>query len=437
MKKIELEFADALISQADLQRQLKLLEIENKLMRENFKKKYDSVYASLYLSHDDQMLHQINQEVKRAQSLKPTVLVVVGIGGSNLGTEAIAQALFGFLPNETNKLNVYYADTVDSDNIGQIKWCVEEELKRENQIYLVVVTKSGATTETIANFEIFLEVLMRYRTKNYHEYVTIITDENSPLALIAQQKKFSVLYIPKLVGGRFSVFSAVGLFPLGLMGVDVHSLFAGARSAIDEMLAIENNSAAVSAAVKFWYWQKKQIYINDLFLFSVSLEGVGKWYRQLVGESLGKEHDRDGKIVRVGIVPTVSIGSIDLHSVGQLYLGGPRNFFTTFVTVEKNKTEIDVPKFDEFDSCVKNIQKKSLLHIMNAIILGVKEAYKKEQLPFCSITLPERSPFYVGQLLQYAMLEIMYLGNLLNINAFDQPHVELYKKETRKILADE
>ncbi len=436
MSQLRVEFDDGLFSEEDLQRSLKKLSQENATIRNEFKKKYESKFASLYLPQDTELLNPLLEEIQRVQKHNIKALIIVGIGGSNLGAAAIMQALFGLLSNEINALKVYFADTVDTDYIQQIKQCVEEELKQDNQVHVVVVTKSGATTETVANFEVFLDVLLCYRPKNYYEYVTVITDENSPLAALAQQRKFSALYIPRLVGGRFSVLSAAGLFPLALMGVDVKALLAGARSVIDEMLTLQHNCAAKSAAIKFWHW-KNEIRINNFFLFSVSLEGFGKWYRQLVAESLGKENDLERNSVRVGITPTVSIGSTDLHSVGQLYLGGPRNFFTTFVTIEQNKSNIQIPNLNEFEECVKHIQRIPLSSIMNAIIVGVKKAYQKEQLPFCSISLPELSPFYLGQLLQYAMLETMYLGTLLNINAFDQPHVELYKKETRKILADE
>jgi glucose-6-phosphate isomerase len=437
VSQLRVEFDDGLFSEEDLQIGLKKLSQENVTIRNELKKKYESKFASLYLPQDTELLNPLLEEIQRVQKENIKALVLVGIGGSNLGTLAIVQALFGLLSNEINALKVYFADTVDTDYIQQIKQCVEQELKQDNQVHVVVVTKSGATTETVANFEVFLDVLMCYRPKNYYEYITVITDENSPLAEIAQQRKFSTLYIPKLVGGRFSVLSAVGLFPLGILGVNIHDLIRGAHTIVDEIInEVEFTATAKSAAIKYWYWQNN-IRINNFFLFSVSLEGFGKWYRQLVAESLGKEHDREGKSVRVGITPTVSIGSTDLHSVGQLYLGGPRNFFTTFVTIEQNKNTIEIPKLNEFEECVKHIQGASLSSIMNAIVAGVKKAYQKEKLPFCSISVPELSPFYLGQLLQYAMLETMYLGTLLNINAFDQPHVELYKKETRKILADE
>jgi glucose-6-phosphate isomerase len=172
-----------------------------------------------------------------------------------------------------------------------------------------------------------------------------------------------------------------------------------------------------------------------MFVFSHQLRSVGAWYRQLMGESIGKERDRQGNIVERGITPTVSVGSVDLHSVGQLYLGGPRDKCSTFITIEKNKHELIIPHLAEFEQSVANIQGKSVSSILEAIVQGVKTAYTKHQRPFIALMLPEISAWHIGELLQFKMIEMMYLGYLLEVNPFDQPNVESYKIETRKLLA--
>jgi glucose-6-phosphate isomerase len=162
---------------------------------------------------------------------------------------------------------------------------------------------------------------------------------------------------------------------------------------------------------------------------------LGFWYRQLMGESIGKKFDRSGGLVRIGMLPTVSQGSSDLHSVGQLYLAGPKNRFTTFVTVEHNRSDLVVP---HEESMTKGIIKNgTFLQCMSAIAHGTMIVYQKEELPFVHLALPEKSAWYVGQFLQMKMIEIFYLGYLLAINPFDQPQVELYKRETRKLLSHE
>lgn len=385
---------------------------------------------------DGAMREAVATLVHAKRKLSPAALVVCGIGGSNLGTRAIVEAIYGTFYNYATALKIFFADTVDNTYISSIACQVEEYLKEGEKILLNVVTKSGTTTETIANFEIFLGIIKKYHPNDYHEYIIVTTDYDSPLQDLAQQYNFSLLPIPQNIGGRYSVFSAVGQFPLAIIGIDIDELLQGAQDSVQYCTSteVENNPAALSAVIKYLHYKQNNININDLFVFSVQLDAVGRWYRQLMAESLGKEFDMNGDKVDIGITPTVSVGSTDLHSVGQLYLGGPHDKFITFISVKEHKEPLCVPRMPEFKNLVANIQGKTLPCIMDAILKGVKEAYKKNKRPFCSIALPTLSPYSIGQLLQCYMIEMFYLGYLLNINPFDQPHVELYKEETRKLL---
>jgi len=396
----------------------------------------ESHYGFAKLPNTPVMVTKIKAVIQAKKALRPTALVVIGIGGSNLGTVAVHALLNGKLYNEEQPTTkIYFADTVDSDYILDITMLIEQELQKENTIILNIISKSGGTTETVANAEIFLAILKRYRPVDYQKCVVVTTDYDSALWQLAEKEQFTTLEIPKLVGGRYSVLSAVGLFPLGLIGVDIQELLNGALSmnALCVNDAIEQNLAASSAAIQHALY-KRNIAIHDTFIFSVDGESLGKWYRQLVGESLGKEFNVKGERAPVGITPTVSLGSTDLHSVGQLYLGGPVRHFTTFVTFKKLISEVQVPVFKNFEHLVANIQGKSLPWIMQAIEQGVKAAYLKNNRPFASLVIPEKSAFCVGQFLQLKMFEIVYLGYLLGVNPFDQPNVESYKQETRKIL---
>jgi len=388
---------------------------------------------------DTDLIPKIMALVKEKKMLKPKIIVVIGIGGSNLGTMAIQQALYGQFYNEQDPdIKVYYADTVDSDYILDILLLVEQELQKGNQIILNVVSKSGKTTETIANFEVFLHMLKSYRPNDYKKYIAVTTDQDSPLWKLAQEENFSCLSIPKNVGGRYSVFSAVGLFPLAMIGIDIEKLQTGAGEMVDLCLDedVEKNPAATTASILYTYY-KKGIYIHDMFFFSVDLYALGMWYRQLLAESIGKQRNLSGDEVNVGITPTISIGSTDLHSMTQLRLGGPNNTLTTFVSVLENKSNVPVPCLKKFEKLVASIQCKSLSSIMDSIFEGVKKAYTKKKRAFMTIELPEKSERYIGQFMQMQMMTIIYLGYLLDINPFDQPHVELYKQETRKLLSDE
>ena|SRR3989344_5847480 len=179
----------------------------------------------------------------------------------------------------------------------------------------------------------------------------------------------------------------------------------------------------------------KGISVTDLFLFGNDLESVGRWYRQLVGESLGKEKNLRGTIVHTGMTPTFSVGSTDLHSVGQLYLGGPFDKIHTFVTVKKKKYRITIPDFKEYDALVSHLQKKELHTVMSAIEEGVFAAFKKEKRAHVILNLEDTGEYSIGALLSLFIHEIIFMGHLLHINPFDQPNVESYKVETRRVLA--
>ena len=436
MKKIVFDFEHTLVSQSDIEKISEKLtpEIENIKKQQTLKYKTD--YASLYVPFDPELLNIVEAIIKKKKKLDPYVLIVIGIGGSNLGTIAIHKALQGDFYNEKkDAMKVYFADTVDSDYLENIVQIIEGYLISGKNILINVVTKSGTTTETIVNFEIFFELIRRYRPDNYSDYIVVTTDKDSKLWDYAGQNAMDRLEVPKKVGGRFSVFTPVGLFPLGVLGINLKNLLDGAKSIIKDCTTedIFSNPAVLSASVIFYHY-KKGANIHDLFVFSKYLRSFGQWYRQLVGESVGKKFNKEGDLVEVGVTPTVSVGTVDLHSVAQLYLGGPQDKFTTFVTVQP-KNEIYLPKIDVFNTFVENIQGKSVSFIMNSIFGGVKAAYENDGRPFVSVDLPAVDEYFMGQLLQLKMLEIMYLGYLLNVNPFDQPQVELYKKETRKLLS--
>jgi len=391
---------------------------------------YDSEYASLTLPSDQDLISRVSRLAEDKKALDPAMVIVIGIGGSNLGTMALLQAL------GIGEGVAYFADTVDTPYISRIYEKAAQLLKQGREVLVVVISKSGSTTETIANAQLFVSLLKKQRT-DYHNYMVIISDDHSPLLQVAHEHNFSLLAIPKHVGGRYSVFSAVGLFPLAVLGVDIVALREGAQSMKESCTASElaDNPAALSAATLYHLYQK-DFRIHDTFVLGHALFGVAQWYRQLMAESIGKEENKQGQKVHVGITPTTSIGSVDLHSVAQLYLAGPNIQSTTFITV-KNQQDIAVPSDTAFDTLVPMIQDRTFNTIMDAIVKGVQKAYIHANRPFMTIELPEISAYHCGQLLQMKMVEIMYLGFLFDIDPFNQPQVEWYKKETRKILSHE
>lgn len=432
MKQLLVSLKNAQIPDGELQKDYDLLiPAISRIQKVVTKGGYDAPESSINLPFDEHLIQKVKHMAHHKKGLGVAGMVVVGIGGSNLGTMAVYQALFGAAHPD---FPLWWADTVDTDAIALLLKSIETMLKNGQKILLTLISKSGTTTETVANGALFLEVLKKYFPTDYHKYIVIITDEGSALWKLAEQEGFDHVAIPAQVGGRYSVLSAVGLFPLACAGVDIAQFQIGAKDMV--MQSLDAESDACRSAIVIAHHYSKGCVIHDLFIFDAALESYGKWYRQLMGESIGKEKNLHGKRVHVGITPTVSIGSTDLHSVGQLYLGGPFDKVTTFVQVKDPQHALKVPK-NNLSALVDAISYKSLKQIMDAIIQGTQIAYAEHERPFMNITLEQKNAYYLGQLLQYHMMQMIYLGALLQVNPFDQPNVELYKTQTRKILAHE
>jgi len=434
----QFSYQDALVSDQELAYFGKELMPEIERLQQAVRKEYETPYAFVNVPFDTATRDAVLKVVSAKKALNISSLVVIGIGGSNLGALAVHEALHGKLYNElTTGIKVYWADTIDPEQLQQQLQRVEQELAAGKRVLLNVVTKSGKTTETIVNFELFLNLLRKHRPNDYQQYVVVTTDAGSAFEAFSVDQGFTTLTIPVLVGGRYSVCTPVGLFPLALLGVDIEAFLVGAQESVPSSTdaVLFNNSAAMSALIKYLYYQQC-VTIHDLFVAGPNLASFGYWYRQLLAESIGKELNKSSQRVEVGITPTVSVGTIDLHSVAQLALGGPRDKSTTFLIARRAQPALSVPRMPEFEPLVAHIQGVPVADIMEAISTGVQEAYRANKRPFCTITLPDLSARSLGQLMQWCMIEMVYLGHLFDVNPFDQPNVEAYKRETRRILEE-
>jgi len=397
---------------------------------------YEEKESSLLLPSDHETYEEVLgiKNTLCGDSLK--YVFVIGIGGSNLGTKAIYDALLGHFDayDKDRFPKIFFLDTSDTKTLQKTLTFLNI-LQKEEEFLVNIVTKSGGTTETIANAEIVLGGVLNKFNDEGLKRVVITSDAESLLTKSAKEKGIHTLSIPPLVGGRFSVFSAVGLFPLLCVGIDVEALLQGASDMLGRSLdeSISKNIAMQSATVLYLLRRKGKI-IHTSFIFHPELKSLGDWYRQLLAESIGKLEDEKGNTVHTGITPEVSIGSTDLHSVAQLYLGGPKDKVTTFITVQKIGGIVSIPDERVFKNVIPSISGKTAEEIMKAILDGTKKAYIKGELPFMEAILEEVSAYEIGQFMQFKMCEIMYLAKLLNIDAFNQPSVEDYKVETKKIL---
>ena len=400
---------------------------------------YDFLESFINLPFDEELLRDVEKLKSKKVSPKLKYIINIGIGGSSLGAKAIYDALYGHFdvlePNRFPKM--IFLDTVDPEFLNNLLIFLKKKVSNPEEILVLLISKSGTNTEPLANFEIIYPTL-KNKFININSRIVAITGHKSKLWDQAQEKGIEMISLPKLVGGRYSVFSAVGLFPLASAGIDIKSLVAGAQKVRALCLSgkLEENPAAASAFLLFHNFKNGKT-INDNFVFHPELESLGKWYRQLMGESIGKEKDVDDNIVNIGITPTVSIGSTDLHSVGQLYLGGPKDKFTTFIYTKYSSKKSRAPQGLFLSGLVDNISGKSASDIMDAILEGVKIAYSKRGLPFVEVVLESISEKSLGEFLQYKMMEMIFLGKLMDVNPFDQPNVESYKVETKRILASQ
>ena len=433
MNKIKFDFSNSKITDLKYKKYEKDLQKEIKNLNNASKKKYLDLRCSINLPLDNKILNEsklISNKLRSAQTI-----VVIGIGGSNLGTIAVYEALRGKLYNQTQKKKVYFADTCDSNSISEISNLIKADLIAGKKVILNAISKSGGTTETIANFEILLNVVKKYAKYDYKKYVVITTGKKSPFEKYAISEKFSILNLPDNVGGRYSVFSNVGIFPLIFLGVDCKKLFLGAKDIrVDCLSKSIVKNPAMKSAVTIYEMNKSGKNIFNTFIFCSQFESVGKWYRQLLGESIGKEFNLNKKKINVGVTPTVAIGSTDLHSLSQLYLGGPNDKLHCFVKINNVKL-VKLGNDKKLDLIVSHLQNKKFEEIMSAIYLGTTKAFTKKKIPYYEIELEEISEYTVGALLQMKMIEVMFLGSLYNVNPFDQPNVEDYKIITKKILS--
>lgn len=384
-------------------------------------KHYSAPEESISLPFDRELHTGIKNlwEAKRGDGLK--YVVVVGIGGSNLGAKAIFDALAPAGPN------LLCVDTCDSTTLLDAQKKLQT-IKNPHEVLIFIISKSGTTTETAWNADFVKESFPNGLVGN--DRWVVITDEGSALWNMAGEQKISRLQIPKVVGGRYSVFSAVGLAPLRFLLGDETELLLGAQE-MAELCAQDNytKNPALQSALMLYYHIQNGKTVHDTFFFEPRLESVGKWYRQLLAESIGKTKANG---TPTGIIPTVSLGSVDLHSIGQLYLGGVATTYTTFLSVANQESMSLKESF--WSKIVPKISKKTNVEVMDAILSGTKTAYVNRNNPFTHAELDSLSARSLGEFIQWKMCEVMLLGKLLEVNPFDQPAVELYKKETRAIL---
>ncbi len=367
-----------------------------------------------------------------------TNVALIGIGGSALGPQAIRNALSHLWLNELDgrkigdHCKIYFFDNVDPYEILSIT----EVMDIEKTLFLVV-SKSGGTTETNANFAILLDRLKKLVGKDYKDHIVAITDpEKGVLRKIATQEGFKTFPVPQNVGGRFSVLTAVGLVVSEFMGVDIEGLLAGARSAVDDYYGKElpKNPPLLNAVLHYLFDTLKGKRINVLMPYTRKLFLFADWYRQLWAESLGKNTDAAGKPTVAGLTPVSALGTIDQHSQLQLYLEGPNDKVITFLKLNNFNCDVEIPEFYRGVPEVDYISGKSLRELNRFEESATELVLMEAKRPNASIVLDRLDAVTVGRLIMFLEMQTAYAGYLYNINPYDQPAVEQGKKFTYGLL---
>ena len=344
-------------------------------------------------------------------------LILIGIGGSSLGIETLCTALLPYGYNARNFAQrgafprVWVADNVDPAKIAAILNECEPA-----DTYVCVITKSGSTVETAANFNIIYEWLDE-GVKDVKKHVCTITDpETGPLRKITEKEEFSSFDIQHNVGGRFSVLSPVGLLPAALLGIDIDKLLEGAASAVKDQY-----EKIITLSSIYMYFMDHGKNINVLMPYSSRLSLFADWFCQLWGESLGKSKDTDGNEIKFGTTPVKAVGTIDQHSQVQLFKEGPEDKIVTFIEVTKHEKDKKImAEFDEYGY----LEGHSLGELCNIELLATEAALKNTGKPSVKITIDSLDEFTVGKLFMLWQYIVPVIGLACDIDPFDQPGVE-------------
>ncbi|HMA60765.1 MAG TPA: glucose-6-phosphate isomerase [Halanaerobiales bacterium] len=363
--------------------------------------------------------------------------VILGIGGSALGSIALQTALKSPYHNlkEEDGLNIYVPDNVDPERFKSLL----DTLDLEKTVFNVI-SKSGSTAETMSLFLIARRTVEEaVGQDNISEHFIATTSKDSGyLRVIAQREGFKMFYIPDNVGGRFSVLTPVGLVYAAFAGIDIRELLAGAAymKRICSTPDVWENPAYLSGLLQYLAYQQGKV-MSVMMPYAHSLKDVADWYRQLWAESLGKEKDREGETVNVGPTPIKALGATDQHSQAQLYMEGPYDKVVNFIEVKEFHQDIEIPDLYEDIKGVSYLRGKSLAELLKTEKKATELALTRRQRLNNTVIVPKVNEFTMGQMFYLFELETAFVGELFNINAYNQPGVELGKHYTYGVFGRE
>ncbi|WP_456479392.1 glucose-6-phosphate isomerase [Nautilia sp.] len=364
--------------------------------------------------HLPQTSRSVIEQLKNCKNDFDTV-VVIGIGGSSLGTKAVYRLLKSHYKNVKNIIFLENTDPLELKNHFS-------KINKHNAVFLVI-SKSGTTIETISIFKAVIKHFNIDLQKEKNKII-IITDSNSPLEKFAQKNGLEIFNIPENVGGRFSVFSAVGIVPLHLVGMDVEKILDAAGHYMDSFF--EKKEWHLIRKAAFLYERSRYYKMNVVFSYSSLLDEFNKWYVQLWGESLGKINKKGQ---RVGLTPIGLLGSIDQHSFLQLLIEGPKDKTVTFIKVKNFESSLRIPKISlPYLEKTDFVNGYTFNELINAQCDATRESVIRSGLDVDEIVLESLNEENVGKLMVYYELLTSAVGALFEIDTYNQPGVELGKR---------
>lgn len=366
------------------------------------------------------------EEVAAKVSEDAEVLVVCGIGGSYLGARAAIEMINGLYPENQTEI-LYLGNTLSSTYITQTLNYLQDK-----KFYVNVISKSGQTTETAVAFRLLKDLLKSKYNDNYKDYIIATSDkDNGTLRAEINKVGYESFHIPADIGGRFSVITAVGLFPLAVAGVNIQELMQGANDAMSDL---DNPDLAINPAYQYAVsrriLEKQGKTVEMLVSYEFQMAMFAEWWKQLFGESEGKE----GK----GILPTSVNFSTDLHSLGQFVQEGNKLLFETIIDVELPTEDLKFPIDEENLDNMNYLAGNSIDYVNRQAQLGTLAAhYEEGSVPNLIITIPDMSAYTFGYLAYFFFKAIAMTSYLIDVNPFDQPGVEVYKRNMFKLLGKE
>ena len=370
--------------------------------------------------------NELEDALKAAKKLRENadLVVVIGIGGSYLGAKAIQDALSPYFEKNSDDPEVLFA----GQNLSGAYMKQLLSYMGSKEVAIIVISKSGTTTEPAIAFRIMLEYMEKRYGSSASERIVAITDKSEgALREMAVRSGFTSFIIPNDIGGRYSVLTPVGLIPLAVAGVDIEQLLAGAKKAIHDL-----SNADIGSNIAYQYAALRTLLLSEgynveiLASFSPSFETFHEWWKQLFGESEGKGGN--------GIFPAAVAYPTDLHSLGQYIQDGQRMLFETFVHFTEEAEDCAIPSSKENLDGLNYLSDKTLNEINEVMMHGAMEAHRDGGVPLLRLEVAKQDAYHVGYLIYFFQLSCAMSAYLQGLNPFDQPGVEEYKNNIFRLL---